>query len=103
MIVLDAHGCFKTKEFSMIPYQHHLSKHTWKVVVTRKVFREESIDFEREYTNVFARSSIEAAKLGMEFFQRSLVEEEKLKEWEKIEAAKRLSKQLKQKDVSGSK
>jgi hypothetical protein len=99
MLVLDSFGCFKDKEYSMVPYRHHTSRHTWKVVITKKIFNEEVVDFEQESTTVFARTALEAAKMGREFFDRVTLAKDELREWEREERARQLARQLKRRDI----
>jgi hypothetical protein len=102
LLVLDTHGCFRNKEYAMVPYQHHSSKHTWKVFTSKKTFHEDVVDFETGYSTVFAKSAREAAQVGMEYFKRSEENTAKYEQWLKEEAAKKVKKQLQRKD-DGSK
>jgi hypothetical protein len=102
MIVLDSQGCFRCKEYSMVPYQHHSSKHTWKVFTSKKIFYEDVVDFESGYSTVFAKSAMEAAQAGMNYFKRDEENKANYEEWLKKEASKKLKRQLQRKE-DGSK
>lgn len=97
-LVQDCFGCFKDKEYSMVPYRHHISRHTWKVFITKKIFKDEIVNFEQESTTVFAKTALEAAKMGREFFERSIVAKDEHVEWEKAERAKQIMRQLKRRE-----
>lgn len=98
MLVLDSFGCFKDKEYSMVPYRHHTSRHTWKVFITKKIFKDEIVDFEQESTTVLARTAQEAAKMGREFFDRIAIAKDEHREWEKAERARQIARQLQRRD-----
>lgn len=99
MLVIDAFGCFKSGSYSMVPYQHHSSRHTWKVAITFKDFKEDTVDFELDTTTVFAKTALEAAQRGKEFFERALIHKENLKQWERQQQEEKIKKQLKQRTV----
>lgn len=94
MIVCDAFGCFRRGQFAMVPYQHHASRHTWKVFVTKKIFKEDTVEYEHECANVFARTAIEAAALGIEYFERMEAAGHKLQSWYDEERAKQIKRQM---------
>lgn len=94
MLVADKHGCFRFENYTMIPYQHHKSKNTWKVMVTRRVVNDENIEYEHEQTHVIAKTALEAATYAIRTFDKLKRSREDYLEWKREEDNKFLSRRI---------
>lgn len=91
-------GFFEYKEYIAVPYQHHLNKGTWKVMVTKLLYdSDESI---QESVMVLAKTAQEAAMSGIKQLQAVLLDREKFAQdlKESIAKQKKESTIIKKKD-----